>query len=938
MPIFPVLWLVLKQIIKDWKLELILLSALILAVAVVSSISFYTDGVLQRVMLSEWDSFIDEQANQAVLKISNEQWKLFHPLFLKDQNYTADEVEQINQQLENYLQEQIPTRFAAIIENFSKVGRSNISPVKSRDSTTYYLDLRFIDNLGDRVRITSGKWYGHERAMGKDTKQLVKVEAVVSTVVQDKFDLIRGESYLFLLGEQEQELRHLAVEIVGIFEPKADNEQNRGERDDLLWSDSFFISPTVFEEIINQNGLRPYQQDWIWGINLSRTKYSELAGLLNNLKYIKSRTNQITGVAKINEQLLDFFNYQVLQGNLLKRFLLILSLPVIGMLFYYIIIMIKMVLNHRSKQIRMLCNRGAGFIQLLMIYQLEWILLGVFALLLGPLLGLFLAKVMGLSNGFLNFVNRESLPTIGSLNSFYLPLLVIAGFLVMGLCLLVPVVKENISGYHHAKARSKQRNFIQKYYLDLILIIISVFSYRNLQLVRQQPGSAAGLLLDPVLFIVPVLIITTIALISLRIIPLIIKIIDTLTTRMPGIVLSITLKPFHRNFKHYSPLLFFIIITVSLGIYSASIARTIDQNFIDAVMYKNGAELILTEYTGSAQEGEASVNSEYQIPFYLHQEIEGIKDFSRVFRKKATIDPGRSYSGTLMAIDPYDFAQVAWFRHDLAEWHFYEYLNRLLDAEQAALVNRDFFVDNQLKLGDWLTVRFEDAEVNLYIAGVVEYWPTVYPESFPLVVANLDYILNQSLVKPATVWLTLENEASLASIIEQLNERGIWVVDYVDSQREIIIGKREPQRMGFFGMLSIGFIIAVAITVMGYFLYIFLSLKRRITQFGLLRSIGLSITQMIVILSLEQIIIVGSAFLIGTGLGVYSCHYFLPQLEVTQNIGGVVPDFLVAINSTDILQILNIISVALIVVLAGLVYLLSKIKLYQAVKIGEDIR
>lgn len=56
-------------------------------------------------------------------------------------------------------------------------------------------------------------------------------------------------------------------------------------------------------------------------------------------------------------------------------------------------------------------------------------------------------------------------------------------------------------------------------------------------------------------------------------------------------------------------------------------------------------------------------------------------------------------NGTLMAIDPVDFAHVSWFRDDLTEQHLYYYLNLLIDYEDAVLVNREFFEKNQLKLG-----------------------------------------------------------------------------------------------------------------------------------------------------------------------------------------------------------------------------------------------
>ena len=56
----------------------------------------------------------------------------------------------------------------------------------------------------------------------------------------------------------------------------------------------------------------------------------------------------------------------------------------------------------------------------------------------------------------------------------------------------------------------------------------------------------------------------------------------------------------------------------------------------------------------------------------------------------------------------------------------------------------------------------------------------------------------------------------LQTAVDLLREQGIWVINIKDLNRELVEGRREPQRMGLYGMLSLGFIVSAVITVIGY--------------------------------------------------------------------------------------------------------------------------
>src|SRR5690606_2092618 len=87
-----------------------------------------------------------------------------------------------------------------------------------------------------------------------------------------------------------------------------------------------------------------------------------------------------------------------------------LAAPMIAMVFYFIAMNAKQSLEKQRSDIAVLRSRGAGTRQIIWIYVLEGLLLGGAALVLGPLIGWFMAKSIGSANGFLTFVDRKAIP------------------------------------------------------------------------------------------------------------------------------------------------------------------------------------------------------------------------------------------------------------------------------------------------------------------------------------------------------------------------------------------------------------------------------------------------------------------------------------------------------------------------------------------------
>ena len=108
-------------------------------------------------------------------------------------------------------------------------------------------------------------------------------------------------------------------------------------------------------------------------------------------------------------------------------------------------------------------------------------------------------------------------------------------------------------------------------------------------------------------------------------------------------------------------------------------------------------------------------------------------------------------------------------------------------------------------------------------------------------------------------------------------------------------------------------------------------------QFGILRTIGLSLWQLIAMLSLEQLLSVGLGVLLGLGIGQLTSRLYLPFIQYGADVGADFIPFIVVTEGTDTWKIVGVLGLVLMAALIVLAVLLSRMRLHQAVKLGENI-
>jgi putative ABC transport system permease protein len=189
-----------------------------------------------------------------------------------------------------------------------------------------------------------------------------------------------------------------------------------------------------------------------------------------------------------------------------------------------------------------------------------------------------------------------------------------------------------------------------------------------------------------------------------------------------------------------------------------------------------------------------------------------------------------------------------------------------------------------------------------------------------------------------SLWLmAAAPDAGSQSIIEGTRQLGFAVVAGQDARETILLERNRPERQGLFGLLSVGFLAAAALTVLGFLVYAIVSFQRRFIELGMLRAIGLSVGQMSIYLAGEQAVLILTGVGLGTALGFLASRIFIPYFQVGSDKTALVPPFVVYIAWEQLATIYAIFGAMFVIAVAVLLILLIRMKIFEAIKLGEAI-
>lgn len=835
-------------------------------------------------------------------------------------------------------------------ENLSLFADAGDTTSYDRQQPLAWASIGFISNLAEHIELLEG------RLPAAAAADAAAVDVLVSAALADKLGLQAGERYV-LFGRTDA--AQIPVRVAGVWAPR--------DAAEAFW----FYEPRAFDEVLFvseatfRDRLAPIltgevgQAAWYLILDGRGLRAGQVDAFLARLTALQARLAGLLPNSSLDASPADALRSYRQANSTLTLQLTLFSLPLLALALYFIGLTGGMVVRRQQGEIAIWRSRGASAGQVLAVYAVERLLLGLPAVGLGLWLGRVLAGWLGGVRSFLVL----GLPAASGQPPVLLNptagLFALATGLAGAAASLLPALaasRHTIITYKWAQARVLRRPWWQRGFLDLALLLAPLYGYYVLR--RQGALTLPGLsepgadpFSNPLLFLTPVLFCYALALLSIRLYPLALAGLAGLAERLPGVTALLALRQLARVPAGYTGPLALLILTLSLATFTASMALTLDTSLTDQAYYRAGADLRLAELGENTAEtpaggpglGGQTAPAAAQwvfLPVSEHLAVPGVAAAARVGAFTALARPGeRTEVGRLLGVDRVDFAQVAYFRPDFAGGESLgSLLNRLALAPDRLLASRTFLARYSLQPGDRLrlTVQAADqvADAAFTVAGALDLFPTTYPTDGPIFVANLDYLFEQlGGLYPYDVWLRLAPDADPTQVITGVRGLGVQVVTGQDARGLIAAEQGRPARQGVLGILSAGFVAAAGLTVLGFLLYAVTAFRQRFIELGTLRALGLGAGQLAAFLALEQAAVVFGGGAVGTAVGLAASRLFIPFLQV----GPQVPPFVVRIAWSELGAIYAVFGAMFAVAVVALGALLGRMKVFEAVKLGEAV-
>jgi hypothetical protein len=518
--------LALRHLRRHWRLNLAVLLCLTLASALLASLSGYAAAIAER----ELSRALDEAGPaERTLLITGT------PSTFRDELVAS-----LEQSLGKTLQDRLVIRHAALPADPSPSNAGAIHrPLVER------LDVYSFDPLAENVRVVEGR-LPTQAAMNEAIGNWPPpVEAVIGQRAAEQAGVGIGDRLT------ANNLYH-RLDIVGIVEPL--------DPDDDLWGgdlrafavvtgtgdfdpDALALPLIIAHESMQSylgSPVFPHEISWRVTLDIRRLSPATAEALHSNLTNFQAQS--AAQGATTSTGLLQILADSLVRLSRLRMAFWLLTAQTLALVLVALTMFTSFVVDRSQAEVAALSARGANTWQIARVFALENLILALpAALLLGPALAQGVLLLWGQIHG-------ELVPTGLSGEAWLLSALAAA---VGWLALVVPIIRAARRGSHQPQAspaRPPRQSVLHRRYVDLYLLAFGGLLVWQLNrsgsfLARTVAGSRLGNvpLADPLLLLGPFVLLVAVALVSLRIVPFLLRLVARLFQQQRGWVLPLGL-------------------------------------------------------------------------------------------------------------------------------------------------------------------------------------------------------------------------------------------------------------------------------------------------------------------------------------------------------------------------------------------------------------
>ncbi|MBO6141590.1 MAG: ABC transporter permease [Ruminococcus sp.] len=490
-----------------------LLIGCIMACAMMATIPIYMNASLQRMLVKDLETF--QQTYDIYPGMYNTKYSLNMSLNPEGQREMIEATQKaVDDSFAGLGVEATNKRFVSDDYLYA----ANFATEAGADTVKMHLGA--MSGIEDNVTITQGRMF----EKGKNANGAYEV--IATERAMKVTGIAVGQSY-DLANIFDPDSEQIRVEVTGVFEPKEGSEAYWAEGLDDYVSSVLADYDTYMGEMLDTGALHTSQFVNNYAIDYNKLDMTSLDSFSEKINQHAEAYKEVkvTFSMPAKEIIEDYAG----RASQLRLVLWLLQIPIMLMILFYLFMVAQLNVEQEKNEIAVFKSRGASRGQVMLIYALESLVIGAVSAAAAPFAGLLLCRILGASNGFMEFVNRSSIPARLSLPAFVYSFIASAVFFATTMLPIFPATKETIVGHKQSKAKKRKLSLWEKTGLDIILLGGSVawlYFYKKEQAQLLSEGvTDSTATVNPMLFVASTGFILGCGLLIIRLYPFVIRLI-----------------------------------------------------------------------------------------------------------------------------------------------------------------------------------------------------------------------------------------------------------------------------------------------------------------------------------------------------------------------------------------------------------------------------
>ena len=266
-----------------------------------------------------------------------------------------------------------------------------------------------------------------------------------------------------------------------------------------------------------------------------------------------------------------------------------------------------------------------------------------------------------------------------------------------------------------------------------------------------------------------------------------------------------------------------------------------------------------------------------------------------------------------------------------------------MNAPIPVIASTDFMDRGGYEVGERVTVDIQNIRVPMRLAGVADYFPTLDPEFSSFVVGNIRstwMALNADKMRNAEqvneVWIDT-GEAAPSEVGDELRRRSQFPPSLIAQDQLLRDAAVDPLiSAGWRALLAIAFATVLAASAVGFLVYSQVTFASRMTEYAVVRTLGLTTRQILGLVTLELLMVLVPAVLVGGVLGMRMGSTIIPFLVTSGEGVRVVPPVLLNVDWQTVGVLVGVLGAIFLAISIGLISSVRKISPPRVMRMGQN--